>query len=113
MRGTDHQAITSAAATTGTDRIRTERRRTIRKCSGRSTRPSTKHGRNCSTRCMFRSLPTLGVTEASAAMAREIGSGQRTIFCQIGVVSRQTNSAHRNQEIGGVQRAEVALRGPR
>ncbi len=95
MRGTDHQPITSAAATTGTDQIRTARRRTRWKCSGRSSSPSTKHGRNCSTRCMFRSLSMVGVTEASAAITRAIGSGQRTV-CQMGVVSRQTNSAHRN-----------------
>ena len=37
-----------------------------------------------------------GETDASVAMASASGTGQRTSF-QIGVVSRQTNSATRNQ----------------
>ncbi len=95
MYGIVAQAVTAAAANTGTDATRTERRLTIRKCSGRRVRPSTKKGRNCSTRWSSRSSPICGDTEPSAASTSDTASGCLTAF-HSGVVIRHTNSAQRN-----------------
>ncbi|CAM5388826.1 hypothetical protein SGLAM104S_06175 [Streptomyces glaucescens] len=62
----------------------------------RRHRPSTKYGRNWSTRWRSRSSPISGLTDAAIATPSATGSGQRIIL-QTGVLSRHRNSAHRNQ----------------
>jgi hypothetical protein len=56
----------------------------------------TKNGRNCRTRWKSRSSPIAGEIEARTATARASATGRRTAF-HSGVVSRQMNSAPRNQ----------------